>query len=234
MQLLPSRRNAALSRRRIAAPRGGVESSRRPWKAAILAAKSCRLLPDFGLGLGLADVGPGARREPARALRARPSIVAAAVLTAPRSGWLRLHLAAQDASSVLPTCSMPSWRSCMTALALAGAERRGRRDHCLAERPVLSPAPGGRTRRALAMAAIEMTVLTHGLTPWSSAGRHPAVVDHLDDARRSPCSRRRGRRSAGTAPRPRRPSACRRRLPCAASIASLRSLSISAAANPPS
>ena len=65
-------------------------------------------------------------------------------------------------------------------------------------------------------------------------GRAPAVVDHLDQRREVLARRRRGRRSAGRAPRPRRPSACRRRPPAAASIASFRSLSISAAANPPS
>ena len=36
-----------------------------PWKVCELGGEILRILPDFGLGAGLADVGPGAWREPA-------------------------------------------------------------------------------------------------------------------------------------------------------------------------
>src|SRR5687768_2267148 len=55
-----------LGRAGVAALRRGVERARGLLEGGVLGGEVLRILPDFRLGLGLADVGPGSGREPAR------------------------------------------------------------------------------------------------------------------------------------------------------------------------
>jgi hypothetical protein len=75
------------------------------------------VFPDLRFRAGLATLGTGAGGKPARARFDSPAMVAAPDLTAGMNGALEVN-SRRKSLLVSPIFSIPSWRSCMMAMAL--------------------------------------------------------------------------------------------------------------------